>query len=236
MGRVERAVLSLFTRQARVGGLRQVAERFTLVTLRGDSLRGVSWLPGQKVELPLGGWTKRTFTPISWDATAGSTELLVYAHGEGPVARWVGGLAPGAACSMFGPRGSLDLGATERPALVFGDETSFGLAHALRFTPRGAEGAALLFEVTSRDASERALGAVGITDAVLVERQPGDAHLGALEKAAERLVGERSIRAAVLSGKAASIGTLGRRLKALGLPRAEIRTKAYWSPGKTGLD
>ena len=38
---------------------------------------------------------------------------------------------------MFGPRSSLDLQRLDRPALLFGDETSFGLAHALRFTQAG---------------------------------------------------------------------------------------------------
>ena len=236
MGGFENAVLSLFTKRARVTALEQVADAFTRVTLAGDELRGVSWTPGQKVQIAMQGFTQRTFTPISWDATLGRSELLVYAHGEGLVARWVSALEVGTACSLFGPRRSLELDDVERPALFFGDETSFGLASALNATRLGTADVALLFEVTSRSASEQALLALGISGAELVERRAGDDHLVELEGAVEDLVRRRSTRGAVLSGKATTIRSVSRRLRELELPRGRTRTKAYWAPGKSGLD
>ena len=44
------------------------------------------------------------------------------------------------------------------------------------------------------------------------------------------------LRGAVLSGKASSIQAVTRRLRALGVARRSIHAKAYWAPGKTGLD
>jgi ferric-chelate reductase (NADPH) len=236
MGGFENAVLSLFTKRARVTALEHVADAFTRVTFAGDELRGVSWTPGQKVQIAVKGFTQRTFTPLVWNATEGSTELLVYAHGGGPVARWIGELEVGTSCSLFGPRASLDLDAVGRPALLFGDETSFGLARALSSTARGAAEVPLLFEVSSRSASEQALAAVGIRGAELVVRRVDDAHLGELEAAVETLVRRSSIQGAVLSGKATTLRTVHRRLQDLGLARGQIRTKAYWAPGKSGLD
>jgi ferric-chelate reductase (NADPH) len=236
MGRFENTVLSLFTKQARVTALEHVANAFTRVTLAGDGLRGVAWTPGQKLQIVVRGFTRRTFTPLAWDATNGATELLVYAHGDGPVARWIGALEVGASCSLFGPRASLELDAVERPALLFGDETSFGLACARSSTARGTADVSLLFEVSSRSVSERALTALGVRGAELVERRVGDAHLGELEAAVERLVRRASIQGAVLSGKATTLSVLRRRLQDLGLSRGRIRTKAYWAPGKSGLD
>jgi len=133
-------------------------------------------------------------------------------------------------------RASLDLNGLERPALLFGDETSFGLAHALRFTSEGAANVELLLEVTSLRAAERALEAVGVTGAHLVERRLGDAHLGAVEETAEALLKRHAFRSSALSGKATSIQKLNHRLRSLGLSRQQIRTKAYWAPGKKGLD
>jgi ferric-chelate reductase (NADPH) len=236
MGRFENAVLSLFTKQARVTSLEHVADAFTRVTLAGDALRGVAWTPGQKLQIAVKGFTQRTFTPILWDATEGSTELLVYAHSEGAVARWIGTLEVGASCSLFGPRSSLDLDSVGRPALLFGDETSFGLARALASTTRGTADVPLLFEVSSRSASEQALTAIGIRGAELVERRVDDAHLDELETTVETLVRRSSIQGAVLSGKATTLRAVSRRLRDLGLSRAQIRTKAYWAPGKSGLD
>jgi NADPH-dependent ferric siderophore reductase len=40
----------------------------------------------------------------------------------------------------------------------------------------------------------------------------------------------------ILTGKATSIQRLQRALKAQGVPRSRLLTKAYWAPGKTGLD
>jgi ferric-chelate reductase (NADPH) len=236
MGRVEKAVLALFTKQASVTELRRVSEQFSLITLRGDALRGVSWIPGQKIQVQLGGFVQRTFTPLSWDAVEGSTVLLVYLHGDGPAVRWARALEIGTPCSLFGPRASLDLNALDRKALLFGDETSFGLAHALRFTSQGSAGVELLLEVSSLVEAEQALQAVGVTGAHLVERRPGDAHLGVVEETAEDLLRRHSLQSSVLSGKATSIQKLNRRLRALGLSRQRIRTKAYWAPGKKGLD
>jgi len=236
MGAFENAVLSLFTKRARVTALEHVADAFTRVTLAGDELRGVAWRPGQKLQIAVKGLTQRTFTPAVWDATEGSTELLVYAHPGGAVARWIGSLDVGTPCSLFGPRASLDLDAVGRPALLFGDETSFGLARALSSTTRGGADVALLFEVTSRSASEQALGSLGVRAAELVGRRPGDGHLGELETALETLVRRSSIAAAVLSGNATTIRSMNRRLRELGLPRGQIRTKAYWALGKSGLD
>jgi ferric-chelate reductase (NADPH) len=40
----------------------------------------------------------------------------------------------------------------------------------------------------------------------------------------------------ILSGKAQSIQVIGRALKETGIAPRRLRTKAYWAPGKKGLD
>jgi ferric-chelate reductase (NADPH) len=238
LGRLEGALSKLFTKTAEVSALVDVADGFRRVTFSGKALEAVAWSPGQKVQLMLGGWVQRTYTPLAWDAAAGTMQLLAFVHGDGdgPGAAWARALAPGDGCAVFGPRGSLDLNALERPALLFGDETSFGLAHALRFTPASSHGVHLLLEVTSKPAAAAALDAIGVEGAHLVERRPEDAHLGEVQELAAHLLQTRSIQAAVLSGKATSIQRMNKQLQKLGVPRARIQTKAYWAPGKAGLD
>ena len=78
------------------------------------------------------------------------------------------------------------------------------------------------------------LEAIGLGDATLVERVAGEAHLGAV--AAE--ISSRAAAGAhfVLTGKAQSIQHVSRALKTAGVGSSRIKAKAYWAPGKTGLD
>lgn len=225
-----------FTRSARVSELRTVAENFRLIGLEGEGLQGAAWVPGQKVQLLLGGWVQRTYTPLAWNAARGSLQLLAYVHGEFPGSEWVRQLELGQPCSVFGPRGSLDLTALPRPGLLFGDETSFGLAHALRFTPAGTGAVEVVLEVSSLEAARGALEAVGVGGAHLVERRPDDAHLAELEALIANLREEHATEGWVLSGKASSIQALSKLLRRLGAARAHIQSKPYWAPGKAGLD
>lgn len=238
-GRIEGALTRLFMKEATVTEIGDLDAHFRLVTLKGDSLRGVRWTPGQKVQVALGGWVYRTYTPLCWDADEGRTQLLVFLHGpqpQSPASAWGRALKPGDACTLLGPRDSLDLSALARPGLLFGDETSFALAHALRFTAQGANDVRLLFEVTSKSAAEQVLGKLGISFAALVERTANDAHLSELEQLAADQIRARAIESCALSGKAPSIARLNKRLRAQGLSGRQLRTRAYWAPGKVGLD
>ncbi|HTV21495.1 MAG TPA: siderophore-interacting protein [Polyangiaceae bacterium] len=236
LGPLESVVTKWFTREAHVREVRTVADGFRLVTLGGQALEGVAWVPGQKVQLMLGGWVQRTYTPLSWDAARGTMQLLAYVHGEFPGSDWARALAVGQRCAVFGPRGSIDLTALARPGLVFGDETSIGLAHALRATATGAAGVEVVLEVTSLDAARAALQAVDVQGAHCIERRADDAHLTDVEAVVRRLREGHAVEGWVLTGKATSIQAMTKLLRQLGAPRARIQSKAYWAPGKTGLD
>jgi ferric-chelate reductase (NADPH) len=236
VGRVEGAIMKMFTKAASVSEVEVLDESFRLITLAGPALRDVRWVPGMKVQMGLGGWISRTYTPIDWDAANGLTRLLAFVHGDAPGAVWARGLRAGEACTIFGPRDSIDLTQLSRPGLLFGDESSIGLAHALRFTTAGAQGVSIVLEVTSKPGAEAVLARMQIEQATLVERKPDDAHLSELEELVAAQVQERSISSCALSGKATSIQRVNKRLRALGMTSRQIRTKAYWAPGKAGLD
>jgi NADPH-dependent ferric siderophore reductase len=132
-GRVTRTLLRWLMRPARVAAVETLSPRFRLIELEGKALRNVAWTAGEKLQVAIGsGLSARTYTPISWDAGSGRTRILTFAHGEGPGSRWAGGLREGNTCQFFGPRRSLDLSSLESPVVLFGDETSFGLAAAFR--------------------------------------------------------------------------------------------------------
>lgn len=223
----------LFMKSALVVDRERVADRFHLVTLESPQFQGFDWIPGQKLQVRIGSsLATRTYTPIEWDAENGRTRILGYAHGNGPGSAWVAGVARGEACHVFGPRASLDLRGAIGPVAVIGDETSIGLVHALAQHPeRQVRG---LLEVDDGARVRQALARLGLRDVDGFERQPDHSHMEALVDLLPALAAAGTCF--VLTAKAASIQRVRRVLKDLQVPSGRLAAKAYWAPGKTGLD
>ena len=91
-----------------------------------------------------------------------------------------------------------------------------------------------MFEASDVAELRPVLEAIGLGHATLIERTAGDAHLAAAEAEVLRLAASGAHF--VLTGKAASIQRVSRALKAAGVVSSRVKTKAYWAPGKIGLD
>lgn len=223
----------LLFREVETADVRDLGASFRLVSFRGESLHGVAWEPGDKIQIHLPGHGMRTYTPMTWDAARGEGELVVFIHGTSPGAEWGRRLQPGDRWQFFGPRRSIRATELDGPVVLFGDETSFGVARALA-DAKSASTVKSVFEVSDAAESSHVLSTIGVT-AATVQREPAEAHLSAT---CDRLVDE--LRASpgaslVMTGKAQSIQQLRARLKAKNALRPG-KVKAYWSVGKTGLD
>ena len=226
--------MHLLIKRATVVASERLADRFWLITLEGPALKNVVWIPGQKVQIAMGSaFMARTYTPIEWNAAAGRTCILAYAHGEGPGSAWVRAVEPGDECDIFGPRASLDLARLPGPLAIVGDETSIGLAYAATYQGR-PRSVACLFEVDGVESAGQVAAQLGIQDAVLFAKRGDDAHVAAMEAALPALVAAGA--SFVLSGKAGTIQRLRQSLRQQAVPATRRITKAYWAPGKTGLD
>jgi NADPH-dependent ferric siderophore reductase len=233
-GRLTKALLRLLMKRATVVAAEWLADRFRLITLEGPALAGVEWTPGQKVQIAMGSiFVPRTYTPIEWNAAAGRTRILGYSHGDGPGSAWLLGLQPGDECDVTGPRSSLDVSRVAGPLAVFGDETSIGLAHAL-VHQNPARPVSCRFEVGDVERCQAVTARLGLDDAVLFGRPDNDAHLKKMEAGLPVLA--EAGTTFVLTGKAQTIQRLRQALKRRAAPAARIVAKAYWSPGKKGLD
>jgi len=238
-GLVGQAMLRLMTHESHVDAVHVLSPRFRLVSLRSESFRRAAHVPGDKVQLRVGGMAFRTFTPFRLGEGDDSLAVLGYLHGDAPAARWLDDVAPGDRCHVLGPRRSMNLAAIDRSTVFVGDETSLGLALALCDTPLGGLDTHFIFEVD--DAAEvrpvLEAGSRGmLRHAWLVERRPGGTHLVEVEAALARYAGADSYRQYVLSGQSLTLQRLQRTLKAAGAKPSQMLTKAYWAPGKTGLD
>jgi len=233
-GRFNRALLRLFMKHAQVTDVETIAEGFRLITLESPGFKGLDWIAGQKVQISMGSaFVARTFTPIEWDARAGQTRILGYAHGSGPGSAWVEATTRGDECDVFGPRASLNVGSIADRCVVLGDETSIGLAYAL--SRQGPESQLpSLFEVNSVTSAHEVLARLDLNGAELFERAQNGTHLEDIERRLPVLAAGGATF--VLTGKASSIQRLRRTLSALGVPASRLVAKPYWAPGKTGLD
>lgn len=222
-------------RDASVERVRDLSPHFRWLELAGDGLRGAAWSAGDKVQVFLPRVGMRTYTPLGWDTARGATQLLVYLHGQGPGAEWGRAVRAGDRCQFFGPRGSLPLASLQGPVVLFGDETSFGVAHALRTLRAGGDGVEQVFEVSSRPESEAVLGELGLARSAVLERQPGERHLGAVAERLQSALRERPGAWLVMTGRAQAIQQLRGQLRQAGVGAGQ-KVKAYWSLGKAGLD
>lgn len=222
-------------RDSRVERVRDLSSNFRWMELVGEGLRNVSWNAGDKVQVFLPGVGMRTYTPLAWDSARGATQFLVYLHGNSPGAEWGRNVRAGDRCQFMGPRGSLALAALRGPVVLFGDETSFAVAHALRNMRAGTGDVEQVFEVSSRGESEGVLREFGLAESAVVEREPGDGHLPAMAERMRAALERRPGAQLVLTGRAQAIQALRARFKAAGVGSVQ-KVKPYWSLGKTGLD
>jgi NADPH-dependent ferric siderophore reductase len=228
---LEETVGRLLFRELTVSEVHPLAPRFRRLVLTGDGLRGAACAPGDKLQILISGAGTRTYSPFGHDRQRGAAQIVAYSHGDEPGARWAAAASQGDRIRVFGPRSSLALDALRGPVVLFGDETSFGVAAAAATYPRRVTA---VLEVSSATDSAAALRGLGVV-AELVERTLGDGHLADVEARLRAALDREPGARLVLTGKAQSIQTVRaalRKAPAVG----KTLVKAYWSIGKRGLD
>jgi NADPH-dependent ferric siderophore reductase len=234
-GLLETTILKLFTRSARVLEIEDIAGAFRIITLGGDALRKADWTPGDKIQIQLGGWRQRTYTPMGWDAENGRTRVLVHLHGDAPGTRWARALRVGDDCVVFGPRKSVRLPGQRSAVILFGDETSLGLAAALS-DQMSAPAVLGLFEVSRLADTTPVIARLDLKQAELCVRLEDEAHLNAMEARMSALLQAHPAAEIVLTGRAGAIQRMAKLLRQWEIDAGRRQSKAYWAPGKTGMD
>lgn len=233
-GRLSKAITTLFMKRATVEAIDDIADRFRLVTFKGKTLQGVAWMPGQKIQIAMGSaFVARTYTPIEYDTDLGRIRILGYVHGKGPGSSWLRRLEIGDDCDLFGPRSSVDARNLSGPLAVFGDETSIGAAYALARQDR-ARSVRCYLEVGNVKSAHEAGAALDLREMTVFERLDDDTHLMNMKAVLSGLADAGA--SFVLTGKGGTVQRLRHDLKQRGVASSRVVTKAYWAPGKAGLD
>lgn len=178
---------------------------------------------GTKVQLLLPSDDMRTYTPI---AAPDGMVLLGWKHAGGPGAHWLASARAGDELPFMGPQRSLDLAAG--PLVIVGDETSVAVAAAF-----AAERPGQVHAVIQADAATDVTTAAATVD------------LRAFDVVArgDTASTTRAITAKLATSPGALVALTGCSELVVGVRDAlrqagvrNIKTKAYWIPGKTGLD
>ncbi len=215
----------LALKQAVVTSIEYFGSHFVWIQVQGTREQAASYQPGDKIQLLLPMDEVRTYTPIGWDAD-GQTSLLVYVRGGSPASQWAEQVRIGDPLRFLGPERSLPL--PEGPLSMIGDETSIAVAAAYQLAR--PESVACAFE------SDVDLSAVtkklGLRPAMVLPREVGLGHCVDLAQWARERHHASGARVG-LTGGPTLLKTLRGKLREAQVP---VKTRAYWAPGKTGLD
>lgn len=198
--------------RATITTVSDIAPRFRRLELQADALRGRRITPGDKVQLFVGG--TRTYTPFAFDTATGAFSVVGFVHGDGPGAAFIQSARANDSVRLFGPRGSLDVDVDGDVVLV-GDATSIGVAAALSGASRPSRRRIFLIGDDSVAAAAAAVGVDAACSAVV----------------------DDNVRAAVGSDARVFLtGGVGLIQALKPLAKERPKAKAYWAPGKRGLD
>lgn len=200
----------------------QLSPHFHLLTIQGKSLKK-EWIPGQKIQVQLKDDQMRSYTPSSWDSKTGVMQTLVYMHGKGPGALWARDAKAQSKVIILGPKKSLNIAPETKTVIFFGDETTFGLAHAIK---KNLPAIKFHFFMEAQDPAESStiLKRFDLEDALCVSLDK----LDLLGPEIRRIYTDDTFTKIVLSGKQQSIVALRLQLYSLNIPASAISTKVYW--------
>ncbi|MFJ2555297.1 MULTISPECIES: siderophore-interacting protein [unclassified Streptomyces] len=228
---------------ATVSEVSRLSPRFLSVELHSDTFRTANWTPGTLLQMrPVRTMlTFRAYTPVGWDTERGLTRLIVFTHGGegpagGPADAWFRGAAVDDICEVIGPRRSMRLPALAGPVLFVGDETTVGLACALRTVTTDVRH---VFEATDPAELATVLTGLGVHDhpddtpPVIGKTPDRAALLTAVRAAAAAYEGPFDL---VVSGDAATVHAVRRDTRQWPTRPRTIQGKAYWAKGRKGLD
>jgi NADPH-dependent ferric siderophore reductase len=234
---LSRRLIGQFFRTGQVTDVRPVAARMLRITLE---VPGLTWMPGQQVRVCVGDVTaagswldgmRRTYSVWAYDGSL--LRLCVLDHGDGPGARWARSLRPGDDVLLSPPEGAMVL----RPApyhLFVGEETA-----AVAFSPMLAELAARGEPWHAVIEVDGPASRLPMPDGVTWCYRGGEpaASSATLLAAVARLDLPAEPGSAYVAGEARTAAAVCQHLtRDRGWPRRAIRSKPFWSPGRTGLD
>jgi NADPH-dependent ferric siderophore reductase len=242
---VQRVLDRLFL-HGTVDAIEDVTPRMRRIRITGESLRDLTWTPGQHIRLRVGfrdspqTWIRgfrdalRTYSVWDYDHR-GCLDLCVLDHPEpGPGVRWSRSAHIGQRVAFTRPEGRLVLQDRARYHLFVGDETaSVAFGAMLRALPAAARVHAAL----AVDAPADRLPLARPNDITWTYRDNASTTDSALLDTLRSFELPTEPGMAYIAGEARTCQSARRHLThERNWPRKAITVKPFWTPGKRGLD
>lgn len=234
---------------ASVSEIDELTPRLRRIRFSGPRLRGLTWTPGQHVRLQVAGLIDsvlrlhphdalRTYSIYGADPDAGTLDIVMLDHSHDPkvvtpARRWAAAAGIGDPVQITRPQGNFVIRPDAAYHVFAGDETaSVAFAAMLRSLQPTTDCYGVI------EAADHADHLPLDRPVTLLER--GDASAENSPVLADAL---RSLQlpdhrgVAYLAGEARTIQTLRKILiTERGWDRRQIRTKPFWTPGRTGME
>jgi NADPH-dependent ferric siderophore reductase len=207
------------------------------IRVQGDDLVGLSPLPGQDLMISIdaeeGRTRRRRYTIRHVDPTAGTADLDIVLHGDGPGVRWATTVGPGAPLEALGPRGKIGLAPDASWHLFVGDDSFAPAALSMAESVPANRRIVLALQIDEPDhAQPEAITApVEGPRWVLRGAEPSDSP-AALLAALAPVPLPRGPGHAYVGGEHTMVQALRRFLIERGMTPESIDAKGYWRLGR----
>jgi NADPH-dependent ferric siderophore reductase len=234
---------------ATISEIEQLTPRLRRIQFSGPRLQGLNWTPGQHIRLQVAGLGEsvlrlhpndalRTYSIYDADPDLGTLDIAMFDHDGDPeyatpARRWSAAASMGDRVQFTRPQGNLVVRPNAPYHVFAGEETaSVAFAAMVRSLPATAQVHGVVESAVAADhlplgrplkqverGDAAAKDSVVLADALRALQLPDDPGV------------------AYLAGEARTIQTLRKILiTERGWDRRDIRTKPFWTPGRTGLE
>jgi len=198
------------------------------------NLSGMDFQLGYAVAIRVGDNDHRNYTASFSDIEKGILEITFHLHSDSPGSRFMNNLNVGNKLRISNPRGHKQYDNSVKTQLIFGDETSLGLACAFQPVLKGNQHQfQFYFELDEENKNVPQL--LGLENYTIFPKNDTFRNKQLTEQLPIFQTDGCLSGNYVLTGNARSIQTLRSVLKQKNIPNKNILVQAYWAEGKMSL-
>jgi NADPH-dependent ferric siderophore reductase len=202
------------------------------IRLQGN-ISGMDFQPGYAVAIRVSDTEYRNYTVAFNDVEKGIVEIIVHLHNDAPGTRFMNDLSIGREIRMSMPRGKKMYNTLQTTHILFGDETSLGLAYAFQHILFIAQ-PSFHFYFELDEVNEKIPHLLGLKNYTIVPKNEIFQNESLLEKMEIFQLENWQKSTFILTGNARSMQMIRSNIQKKKI-EGKILAQAYWADGKIGL-
>ncbi|WP_126973803.1 siderophore-interacting protein [Gynurincola endophyticus] len=211
--------------------VRNITDSIKRITFQGEP-EVSAFSIGSAVLIRVSDTEYRNYTPSAYDAVKGVMEIIVHVHGSGPGSKLMNHLRPGDVLRTSIPRGIGWYRETVPAYILWGDETSLGLAYSYhsRFVQQGN---AFHYYFELNEENREAPAHLGLSNYTVFKKGTVFNNPALLNELPVWGFPENETTY-VVTGNVKAVQTIRKVIKTMD-KKGRILSKGFWLEGKTGL-